>query len=84
MESSASGRPIITTNVPGCKDAVIKNKTGLLVSSKNYIQLAKAIKYLSEDRKKMVKFGLNGRKHALDNFDIKLIVSKHMSIYENL
>ncbi len=84
MEASASGRPIITTNVPGCKDVVIKNKTGILVPSKNYLQLAKAIEYLSKDRKKMIKFGLNARKHALKNFDIKLIVSKHMSIYENL
>ena len=84
MEASASGRPIITTNVPGCKDVVIKNKTGILVPSKNYFQLAKAIEYLSKDRKKMIKFGLNARKHALKNFDIKLIVSKHMSIYENL
>ena len=45
MESSASGRPIITSRVPGCKDAVIKNKTGLNYLQ-NYIQLAKAIKYL--------------------------------------
>ena len=35
MEAAACGRPVVTTNVPGCKDAVVHNSTGILVPVKN-------------------------------------------------
>ena len=34
MEAAATGRPVITTNVPGCRDAIIDKKTGVLVPPK--------------------------------------------------
>ena len=40
---------MITTDVPGCRDAVIKNETGILVPIKDEIKLANAIKKLFED-----------------------------------
>ena len=43
MEASSSGRPIITTNVPGCRDAIINNLTGLLVPVCNSKSLSEAI-----------------------------------------
>ncbi len=84
MEASAVGRPIIATNVPGCKDVVIKNKTGILIPPKNYSKLAKEIFSLSKDRKKILKLGFNARQYAVKSFNIKLIVSKHISIYKNM
>ena len=51
MEAAATGRPVITTNVPGCRDAIIDKKTGVLVPPKNYIKLAKAILNLSRNKK---------------------------------
>lgn len=82
MEAAAIGRPVITTNVPGCRDAVIKNETGILVPVKNYIALAKAIEKLSKDKKKLKKIGIAARKHAIKNFNIIDIVSQHISIYK--
>jgi glycosyltransferase involved in cell wall biosynthesis len=82
IEAAACGRPIITTNVPGCKDAIINNKTGILVPSKNYKALANAILKLSQDKNKIEKFSLEARKYAVANFSIKDIVSKHFSIYK--
>lgn len=84
MEAAASGRPVITTNVPGCRDAVINNITGLLVPVKNYVALAKAIKNLSNDRKKLQKLGKAARKHAVKNFNIHDVVNKHLYIYNSL
>ena len=84
MEAAACGRPIITTNVAGCKDAIIKNKTGILIPPKNYKALANAVKSLSQDRKKLDRFGFEARKYAVNNFDIKNIVSKHLSIYKKI
>jgi len=84
MEAAAVGRPSITTNVPGCKDAVINNKTGILVPPKNHIKLAKAIKDLSLDKRKLKKISVLARKHAVKNFNIINIVYQHILIYQFL
>ena len=58
LEASASGRAIVTTNVPGCRDAIIPHKTGLLVPVKNSKLLANSLKYLTKNdeiRMKMAK-----------------------------
>ncbi len=80
-EAAAIGRPIITTDVPGCRDAIIENQTGLLIPVKNSRILAKEIKNLLLDRSKMEDFGLNGRKLAEDKFDLKNIVAEHIRLY---
>ena len=49
MEAASFGLPVITTDVPGCRDAVIKNVTGILVPVKDEIKLANAITKLFED-----------------------------------
>lgn len=84
MEAAAVGRPSITTNVPGCRDAVINNKTGILVPPKNAIRLAKAIKDLSLDKKKLNKISKAARAHAVKKFNIIDIVNKHILIYQSL
>ena len=84
MEAAACGRPVVATNVPGCKDAVIKNITGILVPPRNHVLLAKAIKNLCNNRKKLETIGKSARKHALKNFDVNHVVSKHLYIYKSL
>ena len=84
MEAAACGRPVVTTDVPGCRDAIIKNITGILVPPRNYITLAKEIKNLCNNRKKLETFGNAARKHALENFDINHVVSRHLYIYKSL
>ena len=43
MEASACGRPIVTTNVPGCREAIIPNETGILIPPKDPISLEKEL-----------------------------------------
>ena len=81
IEASAIGRAIVTTNVPGCRDAIINKKTGILVNPKKPKDLAKAIEYLLTNNKIMKKMGINGANYAKKNFDIKDVVSKHINIY---
>ena len=81
IEASAIGRAIVTTNVPGCKDAIINGKTGLLVPAKDPNSLANAIKYLINNKDLMIKMGIQGRKYAERNFDIKKVVDRHIKIY---
>ena len=84
MEAAACGRPVVTTNVPGCKDAIIKNITGILVPPRNHLLLANAIKNLIDNRKKLEIIGKAARKHALKNFNVNHVVSKHLYIYKSL
>lgn len=84
MEAAAVGRPVITTNVPGCKDAVLNNITGVLVPVKNHIKLAEAVMNLAIDNKRLKKISYAARKHAVNNFDVINVVHQHLSIYKKL
>tara|TARA_A100001011_G_scaffold371781_1_gene429493 strand:- start:847 stop:1971 length:1125 start_codon:yes stop_codon:yes gene_type:complete len=84
MEAAASGRPAITTNVPGCKDAVVHNSTGILVPVKNSRKLANEIKNLLNNKSKIKKMSINARDYALKNFDINRIVDSHIQIYKKI
>ncbi len=84
MEAAACGRPTITTNVPGCKDAVVNNYTGILVPAKNSKKLANEIEKLLNNKYKINKMSFNSRNYALKNFDIKHIVDKHTKLYREI
>ena len=84
MEAAACGRPSITTNVPGCKDAVVNNYTGILVPLKNSSMLANEIEKLLNNKNKINKMGSNSRNYALKNFDINRIVDKHIKLYREI
>lgn len=76
LECAASARPIITSNIPGCKEAVVENVSGFLVQSKNaddlFMQMKRFTELTFEEKKKM---GLEGRKHMEDNFDKQKVVA---------
>ena len=85
LESAACGRPVITSNIPGCKEAVKDNVSGYLVEKKNAEDLYKAMKIFTKlsyaERKNM---GLAGRKHMENFFDKKKVVAetiKCMDVY---
>ena len=84
MEAAAARRAVITTNVPGCRDAIIPNKTGLLVPVKNSRALANAIEDLIKNSKKRLKMAKAGRELAEREFAIENIVNAHIKIYESL
>ena len=81
IEGAACGRAIVTTNVPGCRDAIIDGETGILVEPKNSIQLSSAIEYLLYNREQRFKMGTKSRKLAEKYYDINSIVDQHMNIY---
>ena len=84
QEAAATGTPIVTTNVVGCKDAIIPNKTGLLCKPKDYNSLRKKIAILINDKKKRLIFGVNGRKLAEKEFGLRSVVRKNINNYANL
>lgn len=84
MEAAASARAVITTDVPGCRDAIKPGITGMLVPARDPVALANAIEELLEDRSLCKKFGIAGRKFAEEAFDVNLIVAHHMAIYADM
>ncbi|SNY51846.1 Glycosyltransferase involved in cell wall bisynthesis [Arsukibacterium tuosuense] len=81
IEAAAVGRAIITTDVPGCEDAVINNKTGFLVPVKQVEMLVEKILFLLDEPEKCAEFGRAGRVYAENNFDLKFVVQEHKNIY---
>lgn len=84
VEAAACGRAVITTNVPGCRDAITPSETGLLIPAKSSVALADAIQKLLENPELRKQMGTAGRKLAEDAFSIENISSQHMGIYEEL
>jgi len=84
VEAASCGRVIITTDVPGCRDAIEKDVTGLLVPVRNARTLAKAVSELLNDPSLCKKMGIAGRERAERLFDIKKIVVEHTDIYKQL
>jgi glycosyltransferase involved in cell wall biosynthesis len=84
VEAAACGKPVITTDVPGCRHAIINRQTGILVPKASPEALAKAILTLLDNRQLRVQMGLAGRALAEQEYDIRKIVSEHLSLYGNL
>ena len=84
LESAAMSLPIITTNVPGCKDIIINEYSGLLVPVKNKEKLKLAIKRYLKNPELALKFGLNAREIVCKYFTVQIINNKILKIYEEL
>lgn len=84
IEAAACGRAVVTTDVAGCRDAIIPNVTGLLCPVKDSKKLALAIKELICNPKRRQEMGKAGRKLAKVEFAIEHIVKQHLNIYFKL
>ena len=84
IEAAACGRSIVTTDVPGCRDAVIPNKTALLVPSHSITDLADAIEKLIKDHELRKVMGIAGRQLAEKKFDISTVTLAHLQIYKKV
>lgn len=78
LEAAAIGRPIVTTNVAGCKEVVENELNGFLCEAKNSQDLAdkmKKILFLSTEKRQEMAY--NGRKKVTQQFDEKLVIEKY-------
>lgn len=80
MEASATGLPSITTDVPGCRDAVVNNFTGFLIEPKSVEQLVSSLIILIENQALRTQMGNSARRHAEKNFDVNIIAHRHLEI----
>ena len=71
----------LISNVPGCKESIIPNKTGLLVKLFDVDDLVSKIEQLILNKEKRIEMGYQARKFAEKTFDIKVINQKQVSLY---
>lgn len=76
LECASSGRPIITSNIPGCKEAVTE-RSGFLCEPKDAESLYKMMRKMAElGREEREQMGKAGRKHMIDGFDKRKVVAE--------
>lgn len=79
LECAASGRPIITSDIPGCREAVLDGKTGLLCERKNVDSLCAAMRRMYQlPREERAEMGLAGRRYMEEKFDKQVVVRETM------
>ena len=84
IEAAAAGLPIVTTNVPGCREVVADGVNGFLVPVRDSAALAKAIGKILEDPALAARMGSAGRAKALSEFDERLVFEKTVDVYREL
>lgn len=82
IEAAAAGRPIVTTDVPGCREVVTDGYNGFLVPPRSPSALADALARLIGDRELRRKMGERGRERAVTEFGLRGVVERTLSIYE--
>lgn len=84
IEAAACGRPIITTDMPGCREIVKHEKNGLLVPIKDPKALADAICRLIEDPGLRRQMGQEGRKLVEKEFAESIVVTQTLNLYQTM
>lgn len=84
IEAAASGRPIVTTDAPGCRELVRPGINGIIVPSRDTLSLAAALRYLIEHPEVRVAMGNNNRQVAVQEFSQELVVAQFMAVYRDL
>ena len=84
IEAAACGRAVVTTDVPGCRDAIEPGVTGLLVPVRDAQALADAIARLAGDAALRQAMGAAGRALAEREFDVEQVARTHVALYDAL
>jgi len=84
LEAASAGLPIVTTDVPGCREVVINDENGYLVPPRNSEALADAIEKLLNDKTLRREMGRIGRVLVEREFGIEKIVKETLFLYQRM
>lgn len=84
LEAAASGVAAITTNLPGCREAVEAGITGVLVPPRDPARLCAEIGALASDIERLRSMGRAARRLAEERFDIRRITDAQLALYDEL
>jgi glycosyltransferase involved in cell wall biosynthesis len=83
-EGAACSLPLITTDVPGCREVVTHEVDGLLVPVRDAEALAQAIARVDDDPVLATRLGAAARAKALVQFDEQIVIKRTMEVYQEL
>ena len=84
IEAAACALPLVTTDVPGCREVVEDGVSGLLVQVKDSAALAAAIARLQDDPGLCAMLGKAARRKALAEFDEAIVIARTIDVYREL
>jgi glycosyltransferase involved in cell wall biosynthesis len=84
MEAAAMMRPVVASDIRGCREVVLNGDTGLLVPPRDVPGLVEAIETLHRKRKLAARMGERGRQHIMDNFNSKDVCGRLCEFYAQL
>lgn len=84
LEAAACGRPMVATDVPGCREVVLAEETGILVPVDNPRALANAIERLAGSRELRSRYGAAARHLAVTRFAADAIGRAVVDLYLSL
>ena len=84
VEAAATGRPIVTTNVPGCREVVRDGQEGILVSPGDVEAAARALMRLSEDRGLRERMGAAAYARFRERFTVDAVKQTVRKLYQSL
>jgi len=83
IEAAAKGKPIITTDTPGCRDVVVNDLNGFLVAPNNPEELCHSMIKFIKAPHLIEKMGKASRKIAVEKFDEKIVFNEMIKIYKS-
>ena len=85
IEALAMGRPIITTDTPGCRETVIPGANGWFVEPRSAGSLYHAMdRFLAMGRDEQGAMGVRSRQLAEEKFDEKKVIATYMEILQHI
>lgn len=84
LEAASCGRPIITTDVPGCREIVRDGDNGILVKARSSTALSAGLEKMLVDAQLRQRMGLRGRERVINEFSQELVVAQVMAIYSQV
>lgn len=80
LEAAAMARPIIATDVAGCRDVVDDQENGLLCKVRNAADLAEKMLHMARlPEERRLRMGAGGRRKAIAQFDENIVIAKYLS-----
>jgi glycosyltransferase involved in cell wall biosynthesis len=82
LEAMAAGKPLVATDIPGCREAVVDGQTGFLIPPRDPPALAAALHRLIEDPALRQKMAAAARARAVEHFSDAIICQQTLLVYE--
>ena len=84
LEAAACGRPLVSTNVEGCREAVVQDRSGFLVPVRDAPALAEALARLIEDAGLRATFGAAARAIVVGELALPVVIARTLAVYREV